>query len=177
MVRDSTEVQRNTGLLHTVDVTLTDASLLQPVLWTLSCLWTLRVQSCLQIHLTSSPWRRWNCQPWAAQQQERNLRRMRWPWLKLFYRWPRKSWCHRWENILSVNSGGGHQIFVKLTICLMSRSKRETLWRMLFLSSSVWRTCWKSNTHLSWNTLWRTYRWCIQTWLDIRDVPPPSLLL
>lgn len=63
-----------------------------------------------------------------------------------------------------------HQIFVKLAFCLMCRSKRETLWRMLYLSSSVWRTCWKSNTHLSWNTLWRTYRWCIQTWLDINDV-------
>lgn len=107
-------------LVYYVDVTLTDAFLLQPVLWTLSCLWTLRVQSCLQIHLTSSPWRRWNCQPWAAQQQERNLRRMRWPLLKLSYRWPRKSWSHRWENILSENSGGGQKTIIRSLLNLPS---------------------------------------------------------
>lgn len=137
--------------------------LLQPLLWTLSCLLTLRAQSCLQIHLTSFHWKRWNWQPWAAQQQERNLRRMRWPWLKLSYRWLRKSWFHRWENALTVNSEGIKKLSSDLcwTFCFMFRSKRGTLWRMLFLSSSVWRTCWKSNTPLSWNTLWPTYRWCI----------------
>lgn len=92
-----------------IDVTLTDSSLLQPVLWTLSCLWILRAQSCLQIHLTSCHWKRWNWHPWAAQQQERNLRRMRWPWLKRSYRWPRKSWSHRWGNILKADSEGGPQ--------------------------------------------------------------------
>lgn len=139
MVRDSTKVQRNTGLLHRCDAyrclsspaSFVDSELPLDSQGSELLADTFDILSLKEMKLTAISGQA------AAEEPQEDEMAMAKAVLQVAQKKLVSQVRERPEGGFWRRTKNYHQIFVELAICFLCRSKRETLWRMLFLSSSV----------------------------------------